>query len=156
MKKHLIILFALILSSCTKKDGERATYLDSLNKEKYFSEEVLSGNYQELYGLWKAYNLYGGWSGYSKPDINYLEIKPFGIYGFVRDNTLIEYGKISPNVFDLKPYFPGYQVKLESDYTSGKNSIFGLFRYFNVIRKDTLTICDGMIDGQTYYFNRVK
>ena len=69
---------------------------------------------------------------------------------------MIEYGKISPNVFDLKPYFPGYQVKLESDYTIGKYSIVGLFKYFNVIRKDTLTMCDGTLDGLTYSLNRVK
>ena len=61
MKKYLIILLGLILFSCTKKEGDKASPLDSLNlgsvnldfldKKKYFSEEVLTGNYQELYGL---------------------------------------------------------------------------------------------------------
>ncbi len=156
MKISPFIIFILIFSSCSEKDYERTSHLDSLNREKYFKEEVLTGNYQDLYGTWKAFSVFGGWSGYSEPDFDYLEIKPFGIYGLVRNDTLFEYGEISPDTFDVKPYFQGYQVKLDADFLLGKYRYFGSNRYFDLLRNDTLAIYDGFIDGVTYSFKRVN
>jgi hypothetical protein len=154
ISRYLIII--LILSSCSKKESERTSHLDSLNRDKYFNTEVLTGSYQDLYGTWKAFNVFGGWSGNSEPDFDYLEIKQFGIYGLVRNDTLFEYGKISPDTFDIKPYFPGYQVRLEPDSLSGIYPFFGSNRYFDLPGKDTLAIYDGLYDGVTYSFKRVK
>lgn len=156
MKKYFIVLFFLTLTQCSEKDIEPASYLESFDEFKYFNEEALSGSYQNLYGLWKIYSIYGGWSGEVEPDFTYLEIKPFGIYGLVRNNTLFEYGKISCDTFDTKPHFPGFQIKLEPDYLADKYPSFRLNNYFDLVQPDTLFVYDGIIDGITYSFKRIR
>jgi hypothetical protein len=156
MKTCFVTIIALlILSSCSKED-EKSLNLDSFKREKYFNDEVLTGDSHNLYGLWKAYNVFGGWSGYSKPDFDYLEIKPYGIYGIIRNDTLLEYGKISQDTFDAQPYFDGFQVKVEPDYMLGPYSRFGGDQYFNLVKNDTLAIGWGMVDGITISFSRIK
>ena len=156
MKTCLLLLSILIFSSCTKNDDEKKGYLNSFRNDKYFNQEVFMDSYRDLYGLWEAYSVFGGWSGYSEPDFDYLEMKPFGIYGLIRNDTLFEYGKISQDIFDLNHYFPGNQVKLVADYKEGAYSRLASYKYFDIVRKDTLTIYDGLIDGTSIIFKRVK
>ena len=153
MKKSFIILL-LLLSSCSKEDRV-TSYLDSFAIDKYFDKEVFSESYLGFYGLWKALGAWGGWGGYSEPDFIFLEIKPFGIYGFIRNDSLIEYGKISPNT-DIVDNFVGIPVKLDPVYTSGKHPNFGSSMYIELVRKDTLGVYSGFIDGVTFIFSRVK
>ncbi len=155
MKTCLSIIIILLLTSCTKEEV-KSKYLNSFSRNKYFDHEVLTGDSQNLYGIWKAYSVFGGWSGYSKPDFDYMEIKPYGIYGLIRNDTVFEYGKISLQTFDTKPYFSGYQVILETDYMKGQYSYLGGQQYFYLTRKDTLTIGWAMTDGITINFSRTK
>jgi hypothetical protein len=154
MRKSILILL-LILSSCSKEDNRVTSYLDSFATDIYFNEEVFTGNYQDFYGLWKVFEASGGWSGFFEPDFDFLEIKPFGIYGFVRNDTLYEYGKITPN-YDILPNFPGLPVKLEPEYTLRKHPTFGSTMYFEMVRKDTLCVSAGIADGVSFVFNRNK
>ena len=126
----------MLFAAC-KKEEFKSTYLDSLSSDKYFNNEVLTGDSQNLYGLWKAYSVFGGWSGYSKPDFDYMEIKPYGIYGIIKNDSLLEYGKISQRTFDAKPYFSGFQVTLEPDYKIGQYFRLGGNQYFYLFKKDT-------------------
>jgi len=88
--KRSIITLLFILCSCSKEENV-TSYLDSFATNKYFEQEVFSSSYLEFYGLWKALGSWGGWSGYSEPTFDYLEIKPFGIYGIVKNDILVEY-----------------------------------------------------------------
>jgi hypothetical protein len=152
MKKSILFLLLLVLA-CTK-DDKVTSFLDSFNKNKYFDEEVLIGDYQNFYGLWKVIDGYGGWSGYFKPDFDFLEIKQYGIYGVVRNDTLIEYGKIFPN--EIEDNFVGIPVKLDPEYYSQKYSTFRSTMYFEICRTDTLCIYNGLVEGISYSFNRIK
>jgi hypothetical protein len=145
MKTAYLFVFSILLISSCSKDEDKTTYLNSLSSDKYFEEEVLTSGSDELYGLWKASSIYG-WSGYSEPDFDYLEIKPFGIYGLIRNDSLFEYGKISQHTFSTYQYPEGYQIKLEPDYKVGLYYYFGGNRFF-YIRNDSLSIGDGFIDG---------
>ena len=154
MKKSCLILL-LILLSCTKEDNKVYSYLDSFPANKYFDTEVLTGNYQVFYGLWKAIGAYSGWGGSFKPNFDFLEIKPSGIYGFVRNDTLIEYGKITPNT-DIIPNFPGLPVILDPEYDLNNDSKVRYNMYFELVRKDTLGVYDGYYDGVSILFARSK
>jgi hypothetical protein len=153
MKKSFLILL-LVLSSCSEEDNV-VSFLDSFATNKYFNDEVFSGDYQDFYGLWKVSEAYGGWSGFFEPDFDFLEIKPFGIYGFVRNDTLYEYGKITPN-YDITPNFPGLPVKIEPEFTLDKHPTFGSTMYFEMVRKDTICVSAGIADGVSFVFNRIK
>jgi hypothetical protein len=151
MKKTLIILL-LILTFCTKED-QVTTYLESFPTDKYFNEEIFSNDYLGFYGMWKDLGSWGGWSGYSKPRFDFLEIKPFGIYAIVRNDTILEYGKIYPNI-GLANHFAAIAIKLDPEYIKASRNI-GANMYIE-LKKDTLAINDGFIDGIGYLFSRVK
>jgi len=87
-----ILLFGLL--SCEKESNVRF-HLDSIDSHKYYSEEIIPTDYQKIYGKWRLYKVSGGFHGTGyEPDYDYLEIKNFGIYGLVRNDSLFEYGKI--------------------------------------------------------------
>jgi hypothetical protein len=152
MKKTFVILL-LILTFCTKED-QVTSFLESFPADKYFNEEVFSNDYLGFYGMWKDLGSWGGWSGYSKPRFDFMEIKPFGIYGIIRNDSLLEYGKIYPNI-SIVNQFSAIAIKLDPEYTS-KNINIGTNMYIEIIKKDTLGISDGFIDGIEYLFSRVK
>ncbi|MEZ5072391.1 MAG: hypothetical protein R2751_15865 [Bacteroidales bacterium] len=56
-------------------------------------DELIPEDYRYIYGMWELFDISGGigGSGYEH-DSDYLEIKNFGIYGVIRNDTLIEYG----------------------------------------------------------------
>lgn len=155
MKKSSLILL-LIIASCSKEDNRVTSYLDSFATDIYFGEEVFTGNYHDFYGLWKALGSWGGWGSYSEPSFDFFEIKPFGIYGFVVNDTLFEYGKITPNT-DIIDNYVGLPVKLVPEYTSGERpNSFRSTMYFELVRIDTLSICSGSIVGIQFLFSREK
>lgn len=151
---YFSVVALLFLTSCSKEEVVNS-YLESLSSDKYFSEEVLTDSSENLYGVWKAFGTYGGWSGFSKPDFDYLEIKPFGIYGLIRNDTLFEYGKILSYTFDSLRYNMGHQIKLEPEYKLGQYYRFEGNSYFSV-QNDTLFIGDGFIDGVSIGLRRSK
>ena len=95
---HSILLFGLV--AC-EKESPVSTYLNTIETHTYYSAEIIPAQYQLMYGKWHLDKISGGimGSGY-QPDYEYLEIKSFGIYGLVRNDSLIEYGKIELNTFD--------------------------------------------------------
>ena len=94
----LIIGFLIsILNSCDKETIEMTSALSEIETTTYFDSEIFSPNDLKIYGKWKLFAISGGLHG-SGYDLNfeYLEIKEYGIYGFVRNDSLLEYGKIMP------------------------------------------------------------
>jgi len=151
--RRLIIVLLLVIFSCSKEENI-TSYLDSFAANTYFEEEVFSDNYLGFYGLWKALGSWGGWSGYSEPTFDFLEIKPYGIYGIIKNNILVEYGNISPN--NITPSFPGLPVIINPQYSTGEITVFRSNMYFELVRPDTLSIADGLIDGRQFIFSRIK
>ncbi len=97
--KHsvLILLFLLGAVNCQKDNFGKnySTLLDPISSQKYYASEILDENHIAINGIWKVTGTSGGiaGSGYT-PDFNYLIIKPNGIFGIVRNDSLITTGKI--------------------------------------------------------------
>ncbi len=91
----VILLFTF--STCEKVPGKMSylNLLDTIPSNKYYSNKILNEKYLKLYGTWKVYSTSGGFTGTGyKPDFDYLVMKPNGIFGVVRNDTLITAGKI--------------------------------------------------------------
>ncbi|AKP53394.1 hypothetical protein [Cyclobacterium amurskyense] len=154
--KFTLILFILIsgLNSCEEDTIEPHTTLQDLETEKYFDSEIFTESNFKIYGTWELYTVSGGFSG-SGHDLNfqYLVIKEYGIYGFVKNNSLLEYGKISPAIQttnDLR-----WIVVSEKDKKS--NSFFiDSEKYVEFIGNDTLNLYSPCCDRYNYQFKRVK
>ena len=98
MKKLRWIIFLLSLFSCSKEPSS-TSLLDTIPIFKYYNNEIFSADNMKLYGKWQFSYIYadaGIIAGPGKIDPNYdfLEIKRYGIYGKIKNNSVIESGKI--------------------------------------------------------------
>lgn len=99
MKKLIFFLSWILISviSCNKNDGieSRWEIFNNFPKNKYYSHDIMPEKYMDCYGLWDVYGTSGGFSagGYSK-DFDQLILKKNGIFGIVRNDSLIAYGKM--------------------------------------------------------------
>lgn len=102
--KHLfsMLLLAAIVVGC-EKQITKISPLDTIPNDEFYPNEMLSTEYCALYGKWNLTDVTGGFSGAGHtPQYDYIEFRPFGIYGIVRDNELIEYGKVTIDTFDIE------------------------------------------------------
>jgi hypothetical protein len=93
-----IILFCLTSTSCNKEktSNDFSQIMSNIPPQKYFSTEVLNEKYQDMYGIWKVIGTSGGFAGMGyDEDFEYLVLKPNGIFGILRNDSLISYGKLS-------------------------------------------------------------
>lgn len=153
----LIILFLFAATNCQKDDiwKDYSTLLDSISSQKYYPSEILNGNYVAVNGTWKVIGTSGGFagSGYT-PDFNYLIIKPNGIFGIIRNDSLITMGKIVvKNQTDKELY-----VDLVSDKDPDlvKVGIVHDSEKYIELHTDTLYLNAPCCDRFNTHFKRVK
>lgn len=100
MKDIMIILVLFFGFSCYKESNQTITSpLDLIPTEKYYSSEILNSNHLKLYGKYKFLSIDNnsgkkGGPGKQDPTYDFLEFNKFGIYGKIKDNVLLETGKI--------------------------------------------------------------
>lgn len=150
----IIFILAGLFTACDEESVPIPQVLDDVESNKYFDTEIFSLNDLKIYGTWKIFDISGGLhgSGYAV-NFDYLVIKKVGIYGFVENDNLLEYGKISPalwNPTDLR-----LEVDFEKDEQSG--SFFtDSEKYVQYSGNDTLHLYSPCCDRFNYHFERVK
>ena len=152
MKK--IILIAL-MGLCACNDLVDLN-IDNIAKDKYYTTDNISHNFQDFYGKWKLISIFGGFSGQGyKPNFDFLEIKPFGIYGIIKGDSLIESGKIAVDTMNLKSKY--LEVEFISDSIHG-SKFLGTFsqRSVEMDSKNKLNLISGCCDAYDHHFERVK
>jgi hypothetical protein len=148
-----IVLTGLV-TACSEDPIEIPQVLDEVESTRYFNTEIFSEQNLKIYGTWKIFDISGGihGSGYD-PDFDYLVIKKVGIYGFVKDNNLLEYGKIVPALWN--PNDLRLKVDFEKDEQS--DSFFtDRVKYVHYTGNDTLHLSSPCCDRFNYHFERVK
>lgn len=156
--KVIILFVYFVFASCEKEDNDvTKSYLDSFDKEKYYSIEIIPNDYQSVYSKWKLFKVSGGFSGMGyEPDYDYLEIKSIGIYGLVRNDSLFEYGKIELDTFDNYTT-DMLQIKIIPDFYKGLNPyMYPPEKYMDLKRVDTLDLISPCCDMYNYHFIRIK
>jgi hypothetical protein len=151
-----ILVFGLFLS-CEKGDTDNPSHLDSIGSTKYYPAEMIPSNYQKIYGKWYLFRISGGFSGGGyTPDYDFLEIRNFGIYGLVRNDSLIEYGKIEIDPSDIHP-MDYLKIRLVADYHKGLNPMMDPpEKYVQLNGADTLNLISPCCDMYNYHFKRVR
>jgi hypothetical protein len=157
LKLFSCILFFGLFLSCEKEKPEIQTQLDVIGSTKYYPAEIIPGDYQKLYGKWHLFQISGGFSGGGyEPDYDFLEIRNFGIYGLVRNDSLIEYGKIEIDSSDIHP-MDYLKIRLVSEYHKGLNPMmYPAEKYVHLAGADTLNLISPCCDMYNYHFKRVK
>jgi hypothetical protein len=119
MKYLYCIVFLISLFACSKEsDKNTVKWLDPIPADKYYSSEIVSAVNLKLYGQQKFMNIYNGAGiaggpGWQKPTYDYLVFKEYGIYGKIKNNRVIETGKVQ--IIEQVP--PFFEIELSADTT---------------------------------------
>ncbi len=158
MKNYRLAVFVFILisilNSCETGLFNDSSELREFETTKYYDSEIFPDSYLDIYGKWELYSISGGFAGDGyEPNFDYLEVKEFGIYGFIRNDSLIEYGKIAPasqtaNDFSLKIDFVKDDLS-DSFFTDTE-------KYVVFSGEDTLNLNSPCCDRFNYHFIRIK
>ena len=146
---YLVVLLSLFSSCGNEYESVPASLLNSIPTTRYYNNEILSVANLKLYGAWQFLNIYdyaGIASGPGKlnPNYDYLVIKKFGIYGKIKDNKLIESGKIEIMKQDNSTF--------EVNFIPDKNDTKELQHwYISFTPKDSVTLTDASIFCGTLY-----
>ena len=140
--------------SCEK--GLRISDIDlsTIEMNEYFDSEIFSENDLKIYGKWRITGISGGFSGQGyEPDFEYLVIKKFGIYAFVKNDKILEYGKIVPAMKTAND--SRLKVNLEKDVNSD-TFFYDREKYVEFPGNDIMNLNSPPADRYNYHFERVN
>lgn len=157
--KTVIVVFILFIlagsmSNCKKDTTETPEDFPQLKTTTYFNSEIFADSYLVIYGRWKLFAISGGFSGSGhESNFEYLEVKKFGIYGFIGNDSILEYGKISPAMQSSNDI----RLKVEFEKDEKSNSFFAdREKYVEFSGNDTLHLNSPCCDRYNYHFKRVN
>ncbi len=156
MKNYLFISFVVIgILSCQKNDEENnhtKDLWDEISETEYYENEILQNAYLDFYGKWDIKKIAGGYSGLGyEENFDYLEVRNFGIYGFIRNDSLLEYGRIEIKEQSEDKLWIILHRDDNSSYFFPEYELF-----VELPEEDSLNIFSAAMDGYNYYFNRIK
>ena len=148
-------IFLMVLG-CDKSDGPN-TYLGSIDSHYYYAEDFLGETQQPFYGLWKLYDVSGGFAGSGhEPEYELLELKSIGIYGLIKGENLIEYGKIELDTFD-HANAAILQLKFIPEFPSTQSSLINpAEKYVQFRNADSLDLNSPCCDMYNYHYRRLN
>ncbi len=155
-----LMLIAIMFSTFTQcqKENSEMNYLnllDSLSPSKYYSTPILNDKNTSLNGTWKVIGTSGGIAGTGyTPDFNYLVIKNNGIFGIIRNGSLITTGKIS--ILNQTEEELRVEFISETDPAIVRSEIVQDPEKFIVIHNDTLDLIAPCCDRFNTQLKRVK
>ncbi len=143
MKKNCLlisVILSLIVTAC-KTEMISLKPLADIPTTKYYSNDIIPNQFQSVYGIWKVSGTSGGFSGSGYPkDFDYLLLKQNGIFGIMRNDSLIGYGKLT--LLTDMSMSPVAKLFCSFDFDKPANIQlhFDPEKYFNLIGKDTLNL----------------
>lgn len=115
------LVLGLSLAACKKNQTEvyDPVYLDELAADTYYPNDILNANHNGAYGKWKVYATSGGFTGGGyTADFEYLVLKPNGIFGLLRHDSLMAFGKISINNQTATELYVDFEADAQSHHTA--------------------------------------
>jgi len=145
-----ILLLSILLTGCEKECEKIVSDYDGLSINEYYEAEIFNQSFLEIYGDWKLYEVSGGIHG-GGHDLNFdiLKIKKYGIYAFIKNDDILEFGRINIDEQTHESLSITFIPHVDSEifmYDSEKNIIFhGI---------DTIFLNSPCCDRYNYRFTR--
>ena len=155
-KQFSYILLILLLVSCNT-DDLMLNKLDIIPADKYYSTDILPDSAQKIYGLWKFTSTSGGFSGRGFAKFfDYLILKPNAIFGLIKNDTMIAYGKLTllPNTNDY--FIQLLHCQFNFDQTANVQLAFDNEKFFLFETNDSLSLVAPCCDRYNMHFVRVN
>lgn len=151
-----LLLFVLVVA-CSDESVIPESYLGAISSEAYHESEILPDDFQDLYGIWRHTKISGGFAGVEREaPYDYLELKPFGVYGIVRNDSLIEYGKVELFTFDQGDTGM-LQVKFTAEFLTDEYSFMSPpEKFIRLTENRNLDIYSPCCDQFNSHYEKVK
>jgi hypothetical protein len=155
MKIFICIISLLLVFSCNKESiKDPSLLMDSISVTKYYPSEIFSDINLRLYGQWQFSYIYDDAGiimgpGKIAPTYDYLELKKYGIYGKIKNNKIIESGKI----VIVKQDNSQFEINLIPDKID--NITTESWYYVNFYGNDSIKLYDASV-GCGYLYNAFK
>jgi hypothetical protein len=128
----------------------RDVYLDSIPADNYYASEIFDSPWTDIYGTWYLYGISGGiHGGGHELNFDYLEIKHFGIYGYIRNDSVLEYGRVSIQEQTTEALL----VTLLPDENS-EQFLWDNEKYVHFGGPDSLNLASPCCDRYNYHYSR--
>jgi hypothetical protein len=135
LKFYLTLLVIIILNSCSKYNDHYHS-LEDISSKEYYSSDILPDSLQNLYGRWNLIATSGGYSGSGNgKEFDYLVFKKNGIFGVIKNEILIAYGKLT-----LKHDIHTTYLNFVSIKSANIDLCTDPVKDINFINKDTLNL----------------
>jgi hypothetical protein len=152
----ILLLMILFFVSC-KTDEIALKALDAIPETKYYSSDIIPEQQSNIYGVWKVVRTSGGLagSGYTK-DFDYLILKKNGIFGIVRNDSLLTSGKLTP-LPEVAMYLPnGILCQFDSEKAVSLELCADPVKYIRLVNKDSLDLIAPCCDRYNTHLIRKK
>ena len=148
----LILILASGIFSCEKVPGNLDIKLDELPQDRYYESEIFDESNLDIYGKWELYDVSGGiHAGGHDLNFDYLEVRKFGIYGFIRDGAVLELGSIHIDEQGNEALLITFKPDKNSGVIMHDSEKF--IHFFGI---DTLSLDSPCCDRFNYHFKRVQ
>lgn len=95
LRHYLVSMLVIIIGACSKYNDNYHS-LDDISSKEYYSSDILPDSLQPIYGSWNLIATSGGLAGSgNNKEFDYLVFKKNGIFGVIRNENLIAYGKLT-------------------------------------------------------------
>ena len=148
----LLIVMLIGLFGCEKNPNDIVSFLNDLQQTRYYSSEIFNDSFHDINGKWELMGISGGiHGGGHELNFDFLEIKTYGIYGFIRNDSIIEYGRIRIDDQTENTLL----ITLEPDENS-EIFMYDSEKYVNLNGIDSLSLDSPCCDRFNYHFIREK
>jgi hypothetical protein len=147
-------LLVILIYSCRKDNLDKTDFkvVDSIPTNRYYSSDIMPDNNKEIYGNWKAIGTSGGIAGGGfKVDFGYLILKANGIFGVIRNDSLIAFGKMV-----LSHEEGSLLCSFDFDKPARIQLYYDPEKYLQLIHHDTLNLIAPCCDRYNIQFIRKK
>ena len=153
-KSILVLLFIIGISlvRCERYSGNNIYFLYDLQEDAYYDSEIFDVLNLNIYGKWKLSDVSGGIHG-NGHDLNfdYLVILKYGIYGFIKDNRILEFGKIKVDEQTAENLLITFEPDRNSDLFMSDPE-----KLVNFSGLDNLDLNSPCCDRFNYHFKRIE
>jgi hypothetical protein len=95
IKIAVIVFFIFHFTGCKTEDSSLNS-LDNIRPTLFYSNDIIPTQFTGIYGKWEVTGTSGGLNGTGlKKDFDYLILKKNGIFGIIRNDSLVTYGKLT-------------------------------------------------------------
>jgi len=151
----VLVICTLSLVGCLTDQQISLKELAGIQKTRYYQTDIIPVAKSSIYGKWKVTATSGGFTGMGyKKDFDYLLLKQNGIFGIVRNDSLIAYGKLNLLVDNGLTLNNAVYSKFDFEVNADVELNHDADKYITLVTNDSLSLIAPCCDRYNTHFIR--